>query len=207
MFEKEHHTGFENLSTKSDKELIALLYSDSRSAFSELYARYKGRLMYFCKRFLKDDATSEDLIQDVFIQLWETRNTLNKELSFSGYVHTLTQNRILNMFRKVDIHSRFVQNILTNRKETTNQTEDSIIDNDYAELLNRAIETLSPKQKDVFRLSRLQGLTYKEIAEILHISVDTVQEHASLALKKIRDYLIQHTDIHIKAIALLLLFS
>jgi len=78
-----------------------------------------------------------------------------------------------------------------------NDTEDAVIDNDYAEFLNEIIERLPPMQKKVFRLSRIEGLTYKETAELLHISADTVKKHASLALEKIKKQITQHTDIHL----------
>ncbi len=193
MLSKKHIEGF----TNTDHELVKSLMNGSHAAFAELYARYKGRLMYFCTQFLKNNAASEDLIQDIFIQLWESRRELNPGLSFSAYIHTLAQNRILNIFRHFDVHHRFVQTILKNQLETNNQTEDEIIDKDLEDLLHKAIESLSPKQKEVFRLSRIQGFTYKEISELLHISVPTVQEHASLALNKIKKYLSQHTDIHV----------
>ena len=179
----------------SDKELLELVMSGSQSAFGELYTRYKGTLMRYCKRFLKDETGSEDVVHDIFLQLWENQDSLNVIKSFSGYLHTLAQNRILNIFRQFDVHSRFARHILTNEKDVTNETEDSIIDNDYAELLNKAIECLSPRQKEIFQLSRIQGFTYKEISELTKISVDTVQEHASLALKKLKGYLKQHADI------------
>jgi len=153
-------------------------------------------LMRYCKRLLKDEAGSEDVVHDIFLQLWERRDSLNMISSFSGYLHTLAQNRILNIFRQFDVHSRFTRHILMNRKDATSETEDSVIENDYAKLLNKAIESLSPRQKEIFQLSRIQGLTYKEISELTQISVDTVQEHASLALKKLREYLKQHADIH-----------
>ena len=78
---------------------------------------------------------------------------------------------------------------LLNEKDSTNQTEDSIIDNDYEKLLDALIESLPPRQKEAYLLSRKQGLTYQEIAEKLHISVYTVREHISLALEKIRNQL------------------
>ena len=179
----------DKLLSMQDKELVTLLKKGSHQAFEELYARYKGKLMYFCKLLLKDKTVAEDIIHDIFLQIWETRDSLNAELSFSGYLHTLAQNRILNMFRQFDIHSRFAQHILMNEKDSTNQTEDSIIDNDYKRILNKQIDSLSPRQKEIFRLSRIQKLTYKEISKLLQISVDTVQEHASLALKKIKEQL------------------
>ena len=195
-------------SGKQDKELVELLIDGSQSAFVELYTRYKTPLIHYCKQFLKDEAGSQDVVQDIFLQLWERRDSLTTILHFSGYLHTLAQNRILNILRQFDVHSRFAQHILMNEKNYINETENSIIDNDYAKLLNEAIESLSTRQKEIFRLSRIQGLTYKEISELLQISLNTVQEHASLAIKKIKEYLKQHTDIHFQAIiTILILFS
>ena len=172
-----------------------MLVAGSAAAFEELYIRYKSRLIYFCKRFLKNDDLVEDLIQDLFIKIWDTKEHLDPELSFSKYLHTSAQNRILNTFRQFDVHSRFAESVLKAAVHTNNQTETQVIDNDYAALLNTAIETLSPRQKEVFYLSRTIGLTYKEIAESMHISVAMVQQHASIALDKIRKHLKQYTDI------------
>ena len=185
-------------SSIQDLELVTHLVNGSRQAFEELYARYKGRLMYFCKQLLKDEKSSEDIVQDIFLHIWEKRDSLNIEVSFSGYIHTLAQNRILNEFRRFDVHSRFVRYTLMNAKDSANQTEDLIDDDDYSKLMSELIESLSPRQKEIFQLSRIHGLTYKEIAELKQISVETVREHVSLALKKIKKYVMQHTDIHFK---------
>lgn len=192
---------------ENEQELVRALISGSKDAFTKLYVSYKGRLMYFCNRFLKDKEKSEDVIQDIFIQIWESRDKLNPELSFSGYVHTLSQNRILNILRQFDVHSRFVQGSIKKQITSTTGTEDAIIEKDLARILKEATENLSPKQKEVFRLSRIQGLTYKEIAELLQISVPTVQEHASLALKKIKEYLSQHADVHFRLLFFLYLMK
>ena len=185
-----------DLSDKQDKELVTLFLNGSQKAFGELYIRYKARLVHYCKWLLKDEIESEDIVQDIFLQLWESRSSLNIEVSFSGYVYKLVQNRALNEFRKFDIHSRYAQYIMLNGKDSTNQTEDSIIDNDYAKLLDELIESLPTRQKEIFRLSRIERYTYKEISELLHISIPAVQKHASLALNTIKEYLQQHTDIH-----------
>jgi len=185
------------ISKKQDKELVELLISGSQEALGELYARYRNPLMNFCKKYMRNEADAEDLIQDVFLQLWEKRHSLDTVSSFSGYVQTMTQNKVFYTFRQSDIHSRFVRNMLTNGKDSMNETEDAIIDKDYADFLDKIIDSLSPMQKKVFRLSRIEGLTYKEIAELLQISADTVKEYVSLALKKIKKQIMQHTDIHL----------
>ena len=185
-------------SESQDKELVTLLVNGSKDAYGELYVRYKTRLTHFCKRLMKDELDAEDMVHDVFLLLWKTRDTLNADLSFWGYLQTTAKNLILNKFRQINVHERFVQYTLLNEKESTNQTEDAIIDNDYEKLLDTLIEGLPPRQKEAYLLNRKQGLTYHEIAEKLQISVNTVREHISLALGKIRNQLTAHTGIHFK---------
>ena len=186
----------EKLSTLQDKELVRLSKEGSQKAFDILYARYKRQLIYLGKRLLKNETDLEDMVQDIFLQLWDTRDALNPELSFSGYVHTLMRNRILYRYRNFDVHARYAQHILINADDSTNETEDTVIENDLTVLLNGVIESLPPMQKKIFTLSRVEGLTYKEISEILQISIPAVQKHASNALKKIKEHLKHHADIH-----------
>ena len=196
-----------NVSKLSEKELVELLKNGSQTAFEQLYFRYRNHLINLCTRYLNDEETAKDIVQDIFMQLWETHEALNADLSFGGYVCTLAHNRVLNMLRHFDVHSDFARNIILNGKETTNETEDTILDNDYATLLKKILESLSPKQKEIFRLSRMEGLSYKEISELLHISVDTIQEHVSHALKIIKKQLRQHADIHLKTLLTLLFLN
>ena len=190
----------EKLSTLQDKELVELFKEGSKQAFEALYLRYKKKLMYFCNRLLRDETRAEDIVHDVFLQIFDTFDALNPEKDFFGYLQTIAKNRILDEFKKYDVHLRYAKEININENEAINQTENLILDNDYAKLLKKVIDRLSPKQKEVFRLSRIYGLTHKEIAERLHISLPTVKEHATLALKKIRKQLAKHADIHFKTV-------
>ena len=187
----------DKLSTLQDKELVALFRDGSQKAFEALYLRYIKKLTGFCIGLLRDEARAEDIAQDIFLQILEMRDSLNPEKSFYGFLQTIAQNRILNEFKRTDIHLRYVRHALEHENDVTNQTENLILDNDYAKLVNEMIEALTPQQKKIFRLSRMQGLTYDEIAELMQISLPTVQFHASLALKKIKKQLMQHTGLHL----------
>jgi len=191
------------LSKKRDKELVELLIDGSQEAFGELYARYRKTLMYSCKKYVKNETESEDMVHDVFLRLWETRNFLKSELSFAGYIQKLLHNNIIYKFRQSDIHSRFVQHILMNAKDLTNETEDTVIGNDDAKLLNELIEKLPPKQKEILRLNHIEGLTYKEISELLQIPVENVRKNVSLALKKIKEQIVEHTNINFQTVILI----
>ena len=186
---------FNNISKLQEKELVEMFIGGSQAAFGELYVRYKERLMFLYRRLMKNQTDQEDIVHDIFVQLWELRNSINPELSFSAYLYTMTRNYILKKFRHFDVHARFAQTVLMNATEMTNEMEDEIIYKDYELLLEKAIEKLSPRQKEVYQLSRIQEFTYKEIADMLQLSVETVQEHASLALSKIRKYMRQYADI------------
>ena len=194
------------LSEKQDRELVGLLIGGSQAAFGELYARYRELLIYLCRQSMKNDADAKDIVHDVFLKLWETRHFLNPELSFSGFIKTMAVNHTKNKLKHVDVHSRFARNILINKIDSTNETEDTIINNDYAKLLDKLKESLPTRQKEIFRLSRIEGLTYKEISELLHISDANVRNQVSIALKKIKEYLKQHSDIHIKTVIIFLTF-
>ena len=196
-----------NLSKRKDPELLELLKNGSHSAFGELYARYYDPLIYYCKQFMNDEEGAEDVVQDIFMQLWERRGVLQVTSSFSGYLYASAKNNILNLYRQFDVHSRFAQYILIHETELTNETEDSIIENDYNALLNNLIDQLPPMQKEVFRLSRIEGMTSKEIAESLQITDENVRKHTSLAMKKIKNLLLKQKDIHFQIIiAFLIIF-
>ena len=191
---------------KQDNELVALFKEGSQKAFAELYIRYKKNLTQFCKRSLRNKSRAEDVAHDVFLQVFETYDGLNPELSFFGYLIKIAQNRILDEIKKSNVHLRYTQNTIMRETDATNQTEDTIMDNDYEQLLKKIIDGLSPQQKEVFRLSRLQGLTYNEIAELMQISLPTVQFHASQALKKVKKQLMQHAGLHFKTVIIFLIF-
>ena len=194
-----------NLSENQDMELVALLKDGSHKAFDKLYSLYKDKLIHYLKQFLNDKTEAEDIVHDVFMQLWETRCSLNITSSFSGYLYTSAKNRIISLFRQHDVHSRFAQHILMNVTDSTNETEDLIIDNDYTALLNELIDSLPPKQKEIFRLNRIEGLTYEEIADMLQISVENVRNQISIASKKIKGPLLKHTNINIQSVIIILI--
>ena len=192
--------------TMQDKELVALFKEGSEKAFEELYVRYKKNLTQFCKRSLRDKSRAEDIVHDVFLQVFETYDGLNPDLSFFGYLIKIAQNRILDDVKKSNVHLRYMQNTIMRETEATNQTEDTIMNNDYGQFLKKIIDGLSPQQKEVFRLSRNQKLTYTEIAELMQISPHTVQFHASQALKKIKKQFTKHAGLHFKTVIFFLMF-
>lgn len=180
---------------KTDTELAILLIHDDEAAFSELYVRYKDKLYYFCLHLLKSKEEANDIVQEIFIRIWESRSFINPDLSFSSFLYTMARNRIMNYFRDMDIDIK-VKEIIASQKITTEETAESqIIYTEYQEILRTAIEQLPTQRQKIFNMSRIENMSHKEIAAELNISVNTVQEHISEALKFIKIYFNKNADL------------
>lgn len=190
---------------KTDTELVNLLIRDNETAFSELYVRYKDKLHYFCLSLLKSEEETNDIVQEIFIRLWESRIFINPDLSFSSFLYTIARNRILNYFRDMDIDAKAKSILAQNKPVEEDVIESDLIYTEYQNILKEAIEQLSPQRKKIFNMSRMDNLTHKEIAEQLGISVNTVQEHISESLRFIKTYFGKHSDISISILLYLMI--
>ena len=172
----------------NERSLVIRLIAGDEDAFCELYAAYKNRLIYFAMRFLKSREYAEDIFQDAFTTIWESRRFINPNTSFSSYLYTIMRNRILNHLRELASEDRLKEQILSQAIDYSNETNNEIIANDLQRLISHALE-----QREIFEMSREKQMSHKEIAEALEISVNTVQEHISSSLRSLRTYLEKHS--------------
>ncbi len=175
-----------------EKALVSRLVNNDKEAFSELYASYKERLIYFAMRFIKSREFAEDIFQDVFSVIWQSRHFINPEYSFSSYVYTMVKNRVLNMLRGIESEKRVMQAILSQAIDYDDDTSRNVLYNELNEIIEEAINRLTPRQKEIFRMSREEHMSHREIAQKLNLSIYTVQEHITLALKSIRCFLAKY---------------
>ena len=172
-----------------ERSLVLRLIEGEEDAFCELYAAYKNRLIYFAMRFLKSREYAEDIVQDAFTIVWQGRRFINPDASFSAYLYTIVRNRILNQLRDLSYQDKLREQILSQAVNYTNETRDEIIANDLRQFISCALQQLTPRQREIFEMSREQQMSHREIAEVLGISVNTVQESISISLKTLRAYL------------------
>ena len=176
-----------------ERSLILRLIEGDEDAFCELYATYKNRLIYFAMRFLKSREYAEDVFQDAFTVVWQSRRFINPDASFSSYLYTIMRNRILNQLRNAANEEKLKESILSQALDYTEDTKREVMLNDLKSLISHALQQLTPRQREIFEMSREAQLSHKEIADKLGISVNTVQEHISTSLKLIRTYLIKYS--------------
>lgn len=174
------------IAKQEEKELIIRLIEGDAEAFEKIYYTYAERVYYFAYRYLQNEEDTEEIVQDVFTRIWENRDKIDPELSFSGYILTTTKNTIFNINRKKVNHQAYCTYLINYLQQSRHHVEDQIIYNDLMELLEKTIADLPPKRQEIFRLSRFQGMPYKEISRKLSISEKTIETHMRLALRDIK---------------------
>jgi len=166
-----------------DKAIIKRFTEGDAIAFDEIFAFYSKKLYHFALGLVKDRAVAEDIIQQVFVELWEKRGLVNINLSFENYIFTITYNSIRKYFRNKSIEIRVKDYLIHNSTEIIENTDSSVIYDELFELAKNTIEKLPPKRKIVYKLSRQEGMKINEIACKLNITKKTAENHLSMALK------------------------
>jgi RNA polymerase sigma-70 factor (ECF subfamily) len=168
---------------KSNKELLLLIREDNEVAFYQLYERYSRRLYGFVLRYIKQEADAEEIVQEVFIKIWETRDKIDVYSSFESFLFTIAYNATISLFRKRAREEKYLEHLKSLQQvEAAPNLIDKIQFNELNDTVQSLLNELTPRQKEVFQLSREQGLAHEEIAKKLNISVNTVKKHIANTL-------------------------
>ena len=176
--------------TKTDKELAKGIKNGDMLAFDSIYQKYSKKLYVFIFGILKSQKDSEDIVQDVFTKVWEKRATINEFLSFQSYLFTIAHNTSISLIRKRANETNFVSHVKSIQTPNAESVESNETEfKELKEKLEKTINELPKRQKQVYLLSREEELSYKEIAEKLGISQNTVENHMVKALKYVRSHI------------------
>jgi len=170
-----------------EKQIILKFKGGDAAAFDIIYHKYSKKLYNFAYGLLKDIDAAGEIVQEVFVNLWEKREQVDTTFNFENYIFTITFNSIRKFFRKRSMENKVKNFLLKNSPEVIENTDGSIIYNELLELANETIEKLPPKRKIVYKLSRHEGIKIKEIASRLNISTRTAENHLAKALKFLKE--------------------
>ena len=173
----------------SDQELIERITRSDSRAFELFYKKYFTPLCLFANSRIRDPELAREQVQEVFLSLWKNRGKLEIRESAKSYLYRAVLNRIINHFKRKKIEATYLES-LEKDSRVANQPEF-----DLEEKLFKLIEDLPPRRKEVFILSRFQGLRYKEIAQRLNISLKTVEGQMSQALKFLEENLQEYLPV------------
>ncbi len=170
----------------SDDNLRVLsgLKKGDSAALELLFKKFFNPLARFSFNYVKDQDAAKDIVQEVFYQIWNKREELPETTNLSAYLFTAIRNRCLNVLSQVNNR----QDILVERERGRDDfyTDSRVETKELSQKIERAIDSLPEKCREVFLLSRYENKSYKEIAEILDISVKTVENHMGKALSVLR---------------------
>jgi len=172
-----------------DKKTIKKYTDGDVESYDTVYRHYSGKILRFARGLVKDEDTSKDLVQEVFISLWEKRDQVDPNLNFDNYIFTITYNAVRKFFRKKSLENRVMDQLFRESPEVIDSTDREMVYNELLELANRAIDKLPPRRKTVYKLSRQEGMKIREIADKLNISPRTAEHHLASALKFLVDEL------------------
>jgi RNA polymerase sigma-70 factor (ECF subfamily) len=167
----------------SDLELLLLLKKGEQVAFAELFQRYHHPLYLHARRMLGDMDEAKDIVQDVFASIWSKRDNLTIPAAVDAYLYGAVKNRILNVIAHQHVVSRYAESIDRFLENGIAYTDEQVREKELARIIEKEISLLPEKMRVVFEMSRNDELSYREIAERLNISENTVKKQAQRALK------------------------
>ena len=181
---------------KDNKQIIEAIIKGDEQAFEQVFRQYYNRLFNYACHYIIDREIARDMVQESFMSLWENRSGLDSNSSLISLLFRITHNNSLNYLKHLNIHKKYSESV---RKNLTiyrlnyaalkDETSEQILYLELQEKVNKAIEQLPPKCKEIFVLSRSREFKHKEIAKQLNISVKTVENHITEALRRIRIFL------------------
>ncbi|WP_455638639.1 RNA polymerase sigma-70 factor [Parabacteroides sp.] len=166
-------------------------------SFEYLYNCWSGKLYNFVMRISRGDGyLAEEIVQYVFIKVWENHESLDPDKSFGAYLCTIAKNQLVNIYQH-RMQEYLYQEKTTASEQSENTTEKEVDYHLLEEYINTLIEQLPPARKEIFMLSRRSLLTNKEIAEKLHVSENTVESQITKAISFLRSKINQHYSLSI----------
>jgi len=185
----------DTLSAIDDRDLLLQLAAGNERAFDTLYHRYNKKVYTFALRILRSEVLAEEVMQETLLKLWLLGQRTANITSLNGYMRTTARNASLNLLRRQEIERRAEITLSADWQEEYRDTEERVLLNDAKRILEEAVLLLPPKQQQAFRLCHQQGLKHEEAAAAMSIAPQTVAVHVKLALRFVRAYVKEATDV------------
>ena len=172
----------------NEEELISLLKSGDERAFTVIYDQYKGRLAGNLYKLLKSEELTKEILQDLFLKIWDTREQLDPQKSFRSYLFKIGENMVTDYYRRAARDRNMRDKMVLANTEIYSHIEEQLFTKENAEMLQKAVDQMPPQRRQVFTLCKLEGKSYKEVEEIMGINAKTINSHLFQANKFLKQY-------------------
>ncbi|MDQ2719644.1 MAG: sigma-70 family RNA polymerase sigma factor [Bacteroidota bacterium] len=176
----------------NEKELLALVSQGDEFAFTKLFEEYSEQLGLHIFRLTKSHELTQEIVQDVFLKIWMSRETLSEIINFQGYLFIVSRNYAVSCLRTIARRKLNQQKFESELQKDMANVGTEEEQEGYFSIIDQAINQLPPQQKKVYLLSRQNLLTYKEIGSVMNLSPLTVKTHLQKATATIKKFVQQH---------------
>lgn len=178
-----------NFRMEHEREILDRLAGNDRNAFDAIYLFYAPKIEEMAFWMLKNRSEAEDVMQSVMLKVWERRIEIAQMEHFSNYLFVMTKHAIFDIYNRSLRHGQYKAYLSTVRYFQDDTLDNEVEANDLSLLISIAVERMPDQRRRIFRMSRYEGLSNREIAQKLQISVKTVESHMTAALNQLRQLL------------------
>lgn len=174
-----------------EEDLANLIRSGNSMAFAVAFKQYRELLFKHAYRIVRDMDEAEDVVQEVYTTLWEKRTLIPEDANIANYLYRMTRNRVLNKLSRHKVMDNYIQYAMQQTQTYSQDSEQSLLEKELAHIIEEEINKLPPRMQEIFKLSRREGLSHKEIANLLQITEGTSKLQVSKALVILRRNIMQ----------------
>lgn len=171
-----------------ERDILLRLKEGDHKAFEEIYHLYKDRLIGNMLRMLQSRELVEEQVQELFLKIWNGRAEIDPDKSFKAYLFRIAANMAKNIFREMSYDQRLRSTLLPIEEQIYSHVEEQLVSQENKLILDTLLDRLPPQRRTVFTLCKLEGMSYREVGELLNISENTVNDHirkANLTLRRL----------------------
>jgi RNA polymerase sigma-70 factor (ECF subfamily) len=177
---------------KEEKKIIKKLSKGDLSTFEKVFKTYYEELCFFAKKYLSDMDQAEEIVQDMFYTIWQNRENLKINQSLKAYLYASTKNKCLKKIRSRQYEEKYRNYVKHSNPGNVSTPDEELNAKEINVIIEETLSSLPERTKKIFKMSRYQGMKYREIADKLAISVKTVEADMGRALKVFRRNLTEY---------------
>lgn len=173
----------------NERQLLVSTGDGDETAFRRLYDHYRRKTYLYALHILESSALSDEVVQEVFLKVWVNRKKLPEVDSFEAWLQAIVKNHVFDLLKKISREALAMKEFGAAFNQESDATEAALLNKENEQLLQEAIEKLTPQQRQIYALCRFEGLKHDEVAAKLNISPNTVKVHMTNAHRIIRSFL------------------
>ncbi len=170
-----------------EKENLLALRSGCQTAFRQIYTLYSGRIYLNIRKMVKSEQDAAELLQEVFIKVWDKRELIDPEQSFRSYLFQIAKYTVYNFIRKNNLEKQIQAYLSRHNTQLYSHVEEQLDEKQDEQWLSRTIEQLPPQRRLIYKLCKIEGKSYAEVSTLLRISTSTINDHIVKATKYIKE--------------------